>query len=164
MKRFVEPPLISCSLTFCSLSNNQIEEEGAHEIAAALKVNQSLQELEWVLLLRNCAVTVAFFQAKTMSSERGRWHFQYSQKCWVNSNIQYVMDSKGVMFCCLLLSYLTFFHKALAIQRVQTNHDLQSIKVAALIIFEWIQFSRSARSSRPHEAFIVTKSRQSESV
>ena len=48
VKRLVEPPLISCSLTFCSLSGNQIQ-EGARVVARALQVNQSLQELEWVL-------------------------------------------------------------------------------------------------------------------
>ena len=48
MKMFVEPPLISCSLTFYSLSRNQISDEGARELAAALQVNQSLQTLEWV--------------------------------------------------------------------------------------------------------------------
>ena len=48
---FVEPPLISCSLTFCSLSRNHIK-EGAHVVAGALQVNQSLQELKWVLLLQ----------------------------------------------------------------------------------------------------------------
>ena len=45
---FVEPPLISCSLTFCSLSGNKISNEGACELAEALQVNQSLQTLEWV--------------------------------------------------------------------------------------------------------------------
>ena len=40
--------LICCSLTFCSLGYNKISEEGARELAAALQVNQSLQELKWV--------------------------------------------------------------------------------------------------------------------
>ena len=35
-------------MTFCSLSGNQISDEGAREFAAALQVNQSLQTLEWV--------------------------------------------------------------------------------------------------------------------
>ena len=43
-----KPPLISCYLTFCSLSRNQISVGGACELAAALQVNQSLQGLEWV--------------------------------------------------------------------------------------------------------------------
>ena len=34
---FVEPPLISCSLTFCSLSRNQIK-EGVHALNEALRV------------------------------------------------------------------------------------------------------------------------------
>ena len=46
VKRFVEPSLISSSLTFCSLSGNKISNEGACELAAALQVNQSLQALE----------------------------------------------------------------------------------------------------------------------
>ena len=63
MKRFVEPPLISCSLTFCSLSQNQISDEGARELAAALQVNQGLQTLEWVqpfhvLLLKRCTLVL----------------------------------------------------------------------------------------------------------
>ena len=37
-----------CFLTFCSLRFNQISDEGAHALAAALQVNQSLQELKWV--------------------------------------------------------------------------------------------------------------------
>ena len=37
-----------CSLTFCSLSNNKISSVGAHELAGALQVNQSLQKLKWV--------------------------------------------------------------------------------------------------------------------
>ena len=45
VKGFVEPPFISCSLIFCSLSDNQIK-EGAHVVATALQVNQNLQELE----------------------------------------------------------------------------------------------------------------------
>ena len=43
---FVEPPLISSSLTFCSLSGNKITDEEACELAGALQVNQSLQALE----------------------------------------------------------------------------------------------------------------------
>ena len=39
---------MSCSLTLCSLSWNQISDEGARELAAALQVNQSLQTLKWV--------------------------------------------------------------------------------------------------------------------
>ena len=35
-------------MIFCSLSNNQIFEEGACVFAGALEVNQSLQELKWV--------------------------------------------------------------------------------------------------------------------
>ena len=35
-----------CGLTFCSLSNNEIENEGVCELARALQVNQSLQKLE----------------------------------------------------------------------------------------------------------------------
>ena len=40
--------LLICSLTFCSLGSNQITAEGAHAVAAALQVNQSLQELKLV--------------------------------------------------------------------------------------------------------------------
>ena len=40
--------LICCFLAFCSLGSNQISDEGAHTVAAALQVNQSLQELKWV--------------------------------------------------------------------------------------------------------------------
>ena len=43
---FVEPSLISCSLTFCSLSGNWIKEEGARGLSEALQVNKSLQELK----------------------------------------------------------------------------------------------------------------------
>ena len=51
VKKFVESPLISCSsLTFCSLGSNQISDEGAHVLSEALRVNQSLQKLEWVQL------------------------------------------------------------------------------------------------------------------
>ena len=46
MKRFVEPPLISCSLIFCSLWDNRISDEGAHALGEALGVNQSLQDLK----------------------------------------------------------------------------------------------------------------------
>ena len=47
--RFLEPPLFVCFfLTFCSLRSNQISDEGARAVAAALQVNQSLQELKWV--------------------------------------------------------------------------------------------------------------------
>ena len=38
--------LFCCFLTFCSLSYNQISDEGACEFARALQVNQSLQELK----------------------------------------------------------------------------------------------------------------------
>ena len=44
---FLEPPLFVCFLTFCSLRSNQISDEGAHVVAAALQVNQNLQELKW---------------------------------------------------------------------------------------------------------------------
>ena len=37
-----------CSLTFCSLSKNEIEDKGVCALAGALQVNQSLQQLEWV--------------------------------------------------------------------------------------------------------------------
>ena len=37
-----------CSLTFCSLSENEITSDGVHELAGALQVNQSLQRLKWV--------------------------------------------------------------------------------------------------------------------
>ena len=37
-----------CFLTYCSLSRNKISDIGAHELAAPLQVNQSLQELTWV--------------------------------------------------------------------------------------------------------------------
>jgi len=50
VKRFVEPPLISCFLTFCSLWDNQITDEGARVLGEALRVNRSLQKLEWVQL------------------------------------------------------------------------------------------------------------------
>ena len=46
VKRFVGPPLTSCFLTFCSLSGNQISNEGAHALAEALQVNHSLHELK----------------------------------------------------------------------------------------------------------------------
>ena len=46
MKMFVGPPLICCSLTLCSLSENEISDEGARTLAEALQVNQSLQELK----------------------------------------------------------------------------------------------------------------------
>ena len=42
----VEPLLISCFLAFCSLSGNKVTAEGARELAAALQVNQTLQELK----------------------------------------------------------------------------------------------------------------------
>ena len=35
-----------CFLTFCSLGTNQISAKGVHAVAAALQVNQSLQELK----------------------------------------------------------------------------------------------------------------------
>ena len=40
--------VICCFLTFCSLSYNQISDEGACKFAGALQMNQSLQELKWV--------------------------------------------------------------------------------------------------------------------
>ena len=40
------PSLPVCSLMFCSLSCNNISSEGTYELAAALQVNQSLQELK----------------------------------------------------------------------------------------------------------------------
>ena len=43
--------LFCCCLTFCSLSKNEITDEGVCALAGALQVNQSLQELEWV----NCS-------------------------------------------------------------------------------------------------------------
>ena len=46
--RFLEPPLFVCFLTFCSLRSNQFSDEGAHAVAAALQVNQNLQELKLV--------------------------------------------------------------------------------------------------------------------
>ena len=51
---FVEPPVISRSLTFCSLSRNQISNIGACELAGALQVNQSLQKLKWVQSFISC--------------------------------------------------------------------------------------------------------------
>ena len=41
--RFLPP---FCSLSFCSLSANKIEDKGTHELAGTLRVNQSLQELK----------------------------------------------------------------------------------------------------------------------
>ena len=46
MKRFVEPSLISCFLTLCSLCGNKILAEGTHAVAEALQVNWSLEELK----------------------------------------------------------------------------------------------------------------------
>ena len=40
------PPF--CSLTFCSISENRISDEGTCALSGALQVNQSLQELKWV--------------------------------------------------------------------------------------------------------------------
>ena len=40
--------LLICFLTFCSLWSNQMTDKGASTLAAALQVNQSLQELKWV--------------------------------------------------------------------------------------------------------------------
>ena len=62
---------MTCSLTFCSLSNNHISDEGACELAAALQMNQSLQELKLVpaihvLFLRLCAMAVALIQVHTI--------------------------------------------------------------------------------------------------
>ena len=45
-KRFVEPSLISCFLTLCSLCGNKILAEGTHAMAEALQVNWSLEELK----------------------------------------------------------------------------------------------------------------------
>ena len=65
--RFLEPSSF-CSLTFCSLSWNEIEDEGACALAGALQVNQSLQELKWVQVLVNttfpylCPVTLSCSQ------------------------------------------------------------------------------------------------------
>ena len=47
-KEILEPPFFVCSMTFCSLGSNQISDEGACAVAAALQVNQSLQHLKWV--------------------------------------------------------------------------------------------------------------------
>ena len=41
-------PLSFCSLTFCSLSGNNITSDDVRELAEALQVNQSLQKLKWV--------------------------------------------------------------------------------------------------------------------
>ena len=42
-----DPPFFSVVLTFCySLSENEIKADGARELAGALQVNQSLQQLE----------------------------------------------------------------------------------------------------------------------
>ena len=46
VKGFVEPPLISCSLTFCSLRYNQISDEGVCALSEALRENQILKELK----------------------------------------------------------------------------------------------------------------------
>ena len=46
LKKFVDQPFISCSLTFCSISHSKIEEERARTLSESLQVNQSLQELE----------------------------------------------------------------------------------------------------------------------
>ena len=46
VKGSVEPAFISCFLAFCSLSGNKVTAEGACAVAAALQVNQTLQELK----------------------------------------------------------------------------------------------------------------------
>ena len=38
--------LLVCSVTLCSLGSNQISDEGACAVAAALQVNKNLQELK----------------------------------------------------------------------------------------------------------------------
>ena len=43
--------IFCCSLTFCSLSENKITVEGSCELAGALEVNRSLQDLKWVHFL-----------------------------------------------------------------------------------------------------------------
>jgi len=51
------------SLALCSLSWNNISDSGAHALSEALKVNQSLQKLEWVqsfmlyFLIKRCVCT-----------------------------------------------------------------------------------------------------------
>ena len=45
IKRFVEPPLISCSLTLCSLIGNQISDEGALILAACYQLAQSVLKI-----------------------------------------------------------------------------------------------------------------------
>ena len=52
--------LICCFLTFCSLGSNQISAEGAHAVAAALQVNQSLQKLEWVQPFMSLYILLSF--------------------------------------------------------------------------------------------------------
>ena len=41
-----EPSFFSVVLTFCSLRKNEIKADGARELAGALQVNQSLQQLK----------------------------------------------------------------------------------------------------------------------
>ena len=44
-------PCPFCFLTLCSLSKNEISDEGMCALAGALQVNQSLQEFKWVQLV-----------------------------------------------------------------------------------------------------------------
>ena len=43
-----QTPSFFCCLSFCSLSDKGITDQGACALSAALQVNQSLQELKWV--------------------------------------------------------------------------------------------------------------------
>ena len=91
VKRFVEPPLISRSLTFCSLSENQIKDDGVRALSEALRVNQSLQELKWVqyfmslFFLRNvhCSVVPRYRIAENFwgrKLSRILWFCHYTRK------------------------------------------------------------------------------------
>ena len=115
VKKFVELSHISCSLTFCSLGRNQISNIGSCELAAALQVNQSLQELKWV---KPFCLTSAMTGPYHAYRERGVVTLVNVSKLILTPLHYHFYRYRGDMFCYLLFSYLTFCRKALAIQRV----------------------------------------------
>ena len=79
--------VLVCFLTFCSLGSNQISDEGASIVAAALQVNQSLQELKWVqpftslYFLKVYTVSVVPRYVLKFIDRACRWHLEIYHSC-----------------------------------------------------------------------------------
>ena len=100
-----------CSLTFCSLSGNEITSDGVHELAEALQVNQSLQRLKWVKPFK---LLLSYWDQIYLT--------QSEVVCWTT------LMSCSLTFCSLESNHISDEGASALSEALQVNQSLQILK------------------------------------